>query len=165
MTKDRLFWLSLATALAFAALAGFAETQLRVDGMGVFDARLLGYTLAEARAYLAALTPDQAALYGGQFRLADTAFPALLALALLLCVRRHAKGGFRLALTMAVALYLAADYTENMLIGRLLKLGPEGITEQTVATASLFTQAKWAILALNLAAISLLWARNRRTTR
>jgi len=158
---DRLIWLSLCAALAFAALAGFAETYLRAGGMGVLDGRLLGYDLAEAGAYLAALSSRQTALYLGQFRLADTAFPALLALALLLWFRRWSAGGLRLALTLAVALYLGADYTENMLIGRLIELGPERLTEQAVATASLFTQAKWMILAACFGAALLLGLRAR----
>lgn len=165
MTRRGLTLLTLLTAIAFATLAGFAELRLRAEGMGVFDARLLGYGAAEARAYLAALSAEQIALYQSQFRLADTAFPALLALVLLLWFRRGARGGVRLALTLAVALYLAADYTENMLIGRLLDLGPEGITEPSVATASLFTQAKWAILAVCVGAAVLLWTRKERTTR
>ena len=153
MIGDRLIWLSLCAALAFAALAGFAETYLRGGGMGVLDGRLLGY--------LVALDPRQTALYLGQFRLADTAFPALLALALLLWFRRWSAGGLRLALTLAVALYLGADYTENMLIGRLIELGPERLTAQAVATASLFTQAKWMILAACFGAALLLGLRAR----
>ncbi|MFG6531619.1 MULTISPECIES: hypothetical protein [unclassified Sulfitobacter] len=167
MTGDRLIWLSLCAALAFAALAGFAETHLRAAGMGVLDGRLLGYDLPEVRAYLSALSPEQTALYLGQFRLADTAFPALLALALLLWFRRWSSGGLRLGLTLAVALYLGADYTENMLIGRLVELGPDRITAQAVATASLFTKAKWLILAGCLTAALLLGlrARNKRNLR
>ncbi len=164
MTRNGLTLLALLTAIAFATLAGFAEFRLRADGMGALDARLLGYGLTEVQTYLAALTPEQTALYRTQFRLADTAFPALLSLLLLLWFRRCTMGGLRLALTIAVALYLGADYTENMLIGRLLVMGPEGITAEAVATASLFTQAKWAIVAVCLAAAVLLWLRKERTT-
>ncbi|NUH67211.1 hypothetical protein HTT03_18145 [Sulfitobacter sp. S0837] len=164
MTRRGLSLLALLTVVAFATLAGFAELRLRADGMGVFDARVLGYGLDEARAYLAALTAEQTVLYKTQFRLGDTAFPALLSLLLLLWFRRRTRGGLRLALTLAVALYLAADYMENMLIGRLLELGPEAITRQSVATASLFTQAKWAIVAICLGAALLLWTRKERTT-
>ena len=93
--------------------------------------------------------------------MADTAFPALLALALLLWFRRWSAGGLRLTLTLAVALYLGADYTENMLIARLVELGPERLTAQAVATASLFTQVKWTILAACFGAALLLGLRAR----
>ena len=165
MTRKGLTLLTLLTAIAFATLAGFAELRLRADGMGALDTQLLGYGLAETRAYLAALSPPQTALYQNEFRLADTAFSALLSLLLLLWFRRCTVGGLRLALTLAVALYLAANYTENMLIGQLLLTGPDSITAQAVATASLFTQAKWAIVAICLGAAALLWLRKERTTK
>lgn len=144
----------------FLLLVQFSVGWLGTEAGGAFDGRVLGYGLTDARAYLGVLKAEQTAFYLGAFRFADTLFPALLAVTLVLWLRPLWRGAFRLAVLVLVAIYLGADYTENALVARLLEQGPEMITERAVTTASLFTQVKWGALAICLLAlIPLAWRR------
>lgn len=150
------------TIVYFLALAVFSIFWLSAGDVGAFDGHFRGYEFNTAKTYLAALTPRQSALYLGPFRIADTIFPALLALTLLRWFRHQTAQPMRLILTLLTALYLAADYTENMLVGRLLRLGADGITDQTVTMASGFTQIKWVVLIICLLAGVWLWLQSRK---
>jgi len=152
--------IGLASAILFAGLAVFSSVWLSADGMDVFDGRVRGYDLVDARAYLSALSIEQTGLYQGLFRFLDTIFPALLAVTLCLSFRRAARRGLRLAFLVMTALYLGADYTENAMVGRMLALGPDGINARTVDTASLFTQVKWGAFVICIC--GLIWLRVRR---
>lgn len=149
------------TIVYFLALAVVSIFWLTAGGEGAFDGHILGYGFKTAETYLAALSPAQKSLYQGPFRIADTIFPALLALTLLRWFRHQTAQPMRLVLTLLTALYLAADYTENMLVGRLLRLGADGITDQAVTTASGFTQIKWAVLAICILSALWLWFQSR----
>ena len=161
MTLRGLKILTSVTVVYFIGLAVFAVFWLSGADLGTFDSQFLGYAFGHAQTYIAGLTDDQIALYRGPFRIADTLFPALAALTLLLWFRRWTIGGVRLSLTLVTALYLAADYTENMLVGRLLAVGADGLSIGAVDAASLFTMSKWALLIVCFAAFSVLWWRAR----
>ena len=62
-------------------------------------------------------------------------------------------------MTALTSVYLVLDYTENMLVARLLKAGADGITPQRVALASGMTQIKWAAMIVCFGAA--LWLRFR----
>ncbi|MGC1496941.1 MAG: hypothetical protein WA790_14105 [Sulfitobacter sp.] len=161
MTLKGLKSLTVVTLAYFVGLAIFARFWLGAADLGTFDAQIFGYGLGDAQTYISGLSNGQIALYRGPFRIADTIFPALLALTLLLWFRRWTVGSARLSLTLVTALYLAADYTENMLVGRLLVAGADGLTMKDVDTASLFTMGKWGVLIVCLAAFLMLWWQNR----
>ena len=150
------------TVAFFIVLAIFSTFWLTAADIGAFDGHFFGYGFASTETYLRALSPDQLTLYTGPFRIADTIFPALIAFVHFRWFRRQTKGALRLGLTLVTALYLAADYTENMLVGRLLSLGATGITTESVAVASTFTQVKWAMLGLCLLAAAWAWFQSRK---
>jgi hypothetical protein len=131
--------LPLATLASLAVLGGFLCPQLIADAGGAlpFDLRVTGYSLAEAQAYLAQLSPAGVALYIGPVRLADTVFPILLTATLCLPLRRRGQLWFLPALA-----YGLFDLAENVAVARLLHVGPE-IEAHAVAVASGFTQAKY----------------------
>lgn len=150
------------TTVYFIALAVFSIFWLTAADIAAFDGRLFGYGFESTQTYLRALSPHQVALYTVPFRIADTVFPALVALTLLRWFRFQTVGTLRLVLTVLTALYLAADYTENMLVGRMLNLGADGITDLGVTIASGFTQVKWLALDLCLLAVAWTWFKSRK---
>ncbi|SMO97392.1 hypothetical protein SAMN06265173_13617 [Thalassovita litoralis] len=107
-----------------------------------FDIRL-GYTPAEARAYLVELHPVQAGLYAGLIRAVDTGFGVLFALWLWLTARGL---GARRAAWLALP-YLLTDLTENALVARMLAQGA-GAADLLIQIASAATLAKFAALAI-----------------
>lgn len=140
-----LYWaLPLATLAAYAILLGYLAPQITADAGGAmpFDLRLMGYSLGEARAYLAALSPEGAGLYLGPFRLLDTLVPMLVTATLCLPLQR--RGQFWFLPALAYGLF---DLAENVAVARLLHTGPE-VEAQAVALASGFTQAKFVALAV-----------------
>ena len=156
-----LYWaLPLATLATYAVLLGYVTPQLMADAGGgmPFDLRLMGYSLAEARAYLSALSPSGVALYLGPFRLTDTLLPMLVTATLCLPLRR--RGQFWFLPALASGLF---DLAENVAVARLLHTGPE-VEAQAVALASGFTQAKFVALgvAVLVAAFALVQVWRRR---
>lgn len=138
--------LPLASGAALVCLLLVLAPQLAAQSAGgtVFDLRPLGYSLAEAQAYLAVLTPQGAQMYLGAFRLADTLVPLLLTPTLCLPLRGRGQLWFLPALV-----YGLLDLWENLAIARLIHLGPD-VDAQAVALASSLTQAKFAALAVAL---------------
>ena len=151
--------LPLAAVASYAVLVGYLAPQLSAESGGAlpFDLRPLGYSLAAARAYLAALTPAGTALYLGPIRLDDTVFIVLFTATLCLPLRRKAELWFLPALA-----YGLFDLAENVAVARLLHLGAE-VDAGAVALASGFTQAKYvAVTIAAVLALFALWQRWRR---
>ena len=151
--------LPLVTVAAYLLLVGYFGQQLSAQSAGLpFDFRPLGYTLAEAQAYLSHLSPTGTALYLGPIRLMDTVFPILLTLTLCLPMRRRDQLWFLAPLTYGIL-----DLSENIAVARLLRAGPE-VQAQAVSLASGMTEAKFAALtvAILLALIALWQAWRRR---
>lgn len=134
----------LATLLVYGLLVGVLAPRLAAESGGLtpFDLRLMGYPLAEAQAYLAALTPAGQALYLGPIRLVDTAVPMLLALTLCLPLRR-----WDWPWTLPALMYGLADLAENWAVARLIRTGPQ-VDEGSVWLASNITQAKFGFFAV-----------------
>lgn len=152
-------------ALLFAALAVLSNLWLQPAGQLVFDSRVAGYSLAEARAFLEVLNADQVALYLGLFRWIDTVFPVLLAVTLVaLIANRKGRDLLRGVAAIAAFLYLFFDLRENALVARMLKTS-ENLSEELVASASMATMVKWGALAVSFGV--LLWViwRERRGAR
>ena len=130
-------------------------------GALLFDARLTGYGVDEARALLVALGQEGRALYLGRQQVLDTAFPALLALSLILAARRFARpASGRVVMALAV-IYAGFDYSENAAIARMLVAGPDGLTPDMAQLASRLTIAKYAALALTVALLGVAAWRRR----
>ncbi len=138
--KTQNWALPLASAASYALLVLYLAPQLSAQSAGglPFDLRALGYSLAEAQAYLAALTPEGTALYLGPIRLNDTVFPILFTATLCLPLRRREELWFLPALAYGIF-----DLAENVAVARLLRAGPD-VQAGAVALASGFTQAKFA---------------------
>ncbi len=143
---DRLFrWL-----LPLAALAVWGHQILvlyprlaALSGHGTpFDLRVFGYTLTEAQAYVARLSPEGLALYLGPIRVEDTLLPLVLMPALLLPLQGRGQLWFLPALV-----YGLADLGENIAVAKILRAGAE-MQASDVILASTLTQAKFAGLAV-----------------
>jgi hypothetical protein len=143
---DRLLLVTgLAAVALFLLLWVLGNVRLTAKDLGIFDARLLGYTHGQAQEYLRALSPEQSGYYRRVFQRIDTVFPALLTFTLVGIIWRQSgrMGRVLLAgLTLFPLVYLLADYTENYAVARMLQVGPslsQGLAEQ----ASTATQTKW----------------------
>ena len=141
--------LPLVTALVYGVLAIWLGGQLsaQTGGLMPFDLRLTGYDLAEARAYLRAITPDGVALYLGPVAWADTLFPLLMGLCFLWWMRPFA-GVFGMVCVLAAMAYVALDWGENWAVARMLEAGPDWVTLADVERASAMTVGKFAAFAL-----------------
>ncbi|MEO8242445.1 MAG: hypothetical protein ABI832_09025 [bacterium] len=146
-----LWALPVVTLAAFGVLALWFEPQVQAAAGGLlpFDLRVTGYSLAEARAFLTALTPDGLALYQGPVRATDTLVPILCTLTVCLPVRYWHWGWTLPALT-----YGLLDLAENLAVSILLKTGPT-VEAGPVMIASTLTMAKFAAFAV--AALIALW--------
>ena len=150
--------LPIAAALSYAVLVGWygRQVQAAAGGLMPFDLRWSGYGPAEAREFLAALTPEGRGTYLGPVRITDTLFPILFTLTLCLPLRGWSAPWFLPALA-----YGLLDLAENMAVARLLHAGPE-VAAGPVAFASALTMAKFAALVVALGlALRGLWAKWR----
>lgn len=109
------------------------------NGLTPFDLRPGGYSLEEARAFLAALTPVGLAQYEGPQRWLDIAYPALLAATLGSAawqLTRTTPEWVRLVLLLLIGVGMSFDYLENLHVARMLAAGPEALTAPLVEAAS-----------------------------
>lgn len=150
--------LPLLTVLAFGLLAGWygPQVQAAAGGLWPFDMRAAGYGLAEARAFLTALSPEGRALMLGPVRVTDTVFPILFTLTL--CLPLRGRGWVWCLPALAYGLL---DLAENMAVAVLVRAGPE-VAAGPVALASGLTIGKYVALVLALVlALAALWQRRR----
>ena len=150
--RNWLNWvIPLGAVAAYAVLVGWfgPQVQAAAGGLTPFDLRPLGYNLADAQAFLTALTPAGRDIYLGPVRIDDTIFPVLFTLTLCLPIRRWA-----LSWTLPALAYGLLDLAENMAVAVLLRAGP-AVEAGQVAWASGLTQAKFASVAL--AVVIALW--------
>lgn len=116
------------TALILMAMELWSLPALRrfAGGQEAFDLRLSGYGLAEARAYLAALSEGGRQFYLTVQQGLDMVFPAALALSLI-GITRRLTGGVPLALIGGFALLCAGfDYLENAAVRGLVLSAVDG---------------------------------------
>lgn len=155
-------WLTRACGLAalfcFVVLAVLSKTQIEPGGMVIFDSRLAGYSLEDARAFVAALSADQRAAYLGPFRVIDTVFPVLLTAYLWRNIWVGTTGesaGMRTSALLGPALYLVFDLMENAQVATMVRADAV-LDAALVGRTSTLTQAKWMCLALSL--LVMFWA-------
>lgn len=132
----------------FGVLVYLSYGQLMAGGQTVFDDQIAGYSVEQARPYLAALSEAQRQTYLGLFRWLDTGLPLFLALSLGLFIWREAgRVGAPLRSLMAASplVYMVLDLIENALVADLLRAGPE-VADAAIRQASMVTVAKFATL-------------------
>ncbi len=131
------------------------------DGLHIFDNRPLGYGLEEAQVFLRALKADGLEMYLNLQRKLDTLFPILFSIALpwaLWVMTDTWKKPLRIAICLAGFLGPMCDLTENYFVAALLRAGPEAITAEMVARASVFSVTKWSLdLVASLTFLILCW--------
>lgn len=146
--KRWLFWGLAATTLALYAVMltwSLPTISAAAGGLTPFDMRPGGYSLAEARAFLAALSADGLRFYETVQHRIDIAYPGLLALTLFLAIAAAAPqrlGRWRLALALPAIGVAAFDWLENGAVSAMLRAGAEGLTPALVESASLWTLLK-----------------------
>lgn len=162
--NGRVYWIVVATTLGVYAtmlLWSIPRISAEAGGLPVLDLRPGGYSFEEARAFLAALSPQGAAFYATVQHRLDTAYPALLALTLAWSILRLAPAGWgiwRWVLAATAIPGMVFDYLENLAVSALLALGPEGITPQMVEAASFRSQAKAAATSVSMTILLVLLA-------
>ncbi|QXT39554.1 hypothetical protein [Gymnodinialimonas ceratoperidinii] len=161
MTEGRA-WRGLAglTAALYGGLAWlwFAALVPEAGGMSPFDARLAGYSAAEGRAFLQALSDQGRAVYLGDVHRLDTVFPIALAALLGWPLWRRPSGAWRI-LALLPLFYLGADLIENARVAALLRA--EAPSDPMFLAASRATVTKYAFLILSAIALGGVYMRTR----
>lgn len=145
---QRFFWaLAAATVAVFGTLVLWIAPKISAEAgeQLIFDERL-SYTNADAVKFFDALTPKGAALYLDEFRMLDTAFPALLALTLCVAIGHLTQDWRRFPRQIALTpplLGAAFDMMENSAVATMLRAGADGLTPAMVSSASAWTTVKW----------------------
>lgn len=117
----------------------------QAGGLEAFDLRPIGYSYADAQAFLTALTPQGADFYLSVQHLLDSIYPALLAITLffaIVMISPKRLGGWRWIIALIAIPGSIFDYLENAAVSGMIAVGPGGITEAEVARASLWTLLK-----------------------
>ena len=161
-----LFWTCFAAAMAIYitmirwSLPAVTEA---AGGLAPFDMRPLGYTLADARAFLAAIDPETIKFYRNVQLNLDLFYPALITISLFLGIYLMLParlGAWRWAIAALPLPIAPFDYLENNLIRVMLASGPEKISADLVSAASRWTVLKSSFTTasmLLLIALSLWW--------
>lgn len=151
-----IFWLMFAVMTGiYLLMALWSSPHIAADtgGLLMFDLRPTGYSFDEASAFLSALSEGGRLFYLNVQQVMDMAYPALLAVVLVMAFTHLFRGLPRI---LAIVLALAGsgfDYLENAAVAVMLQAG-DGLSEAMVATAS-----RWTVLksgAVTLALIMLL---------
>jgi hypothetical protein len=161
-----LFWTCFAAAMAIYTIMIRWSLPAITDaagGLAPFDMRPLGYTLADAKAFLTAIDPGTIKFYRDVQLTLDLFFPALITISLFLgiyLVLPTRFGAWRWAIAALPLPIAPFDCLENKLIGVMLASGPEKITADLVSTASRWTVLKSSFTTasiLLLVSLSLWW--------
>lgn len=153
--------LALLTAILYSGLAWLWYVELipGADGLQPFDSRFFGYTAAEGRVYLAALSEEARQVYLGDVRLLDTVFSMCLAGLLTWLLVRRAPGVWRALATLPMA-FLVADLLENARVAAILLHGAP--TAEMFGAASAATVAKYGFLMLTAIALGAVFVTTKR---
>ncbi len=169
MSWRHAYWVIFVAAFAvYAVMVVWTLPAITTEAGGLtpFDLRPRGYSLAEAQAFVDALSGRGRDLYTGPQRLLDLFYPGLLALVLLGAILTLVAGrGMRATLIVMTFIGMAADYAENYRIGEMLGWnGP--LPEELVKAASTLTVTKstmtgLVMLAVLAAVVLMAWRRWR----
>lgn len=164
------FWVLAAVTLANYAIMVFwslPKISAAAGGAMPFDLRPFGYSYEEARAFLAALSPDGASFYLNVQHRLDLTYPALLAATLFFAIRALTPTRFPLpgwVVALVAVPGAVFDYLENASVSAMLEHGAADVTPGLVARASLWTLLKSAfstiaMIVLLVLAAAALWRR------
>lgn len=148
--------LTIATVVVYALLLGVGALLLvpASDGQLPPDAWITGYDAPQVAAWLVAMGEEGRAIYLGPVNWLDTLFPPLLGLLLASVIWRLGRGW----LAVVPFLYTATDLWENTVLRGIVRSGDASFAEH----ASSLTQGKYALLALALALLWMVWRDHRR---
>lgn len=151
--------LTLVTLATYVLLVGLgsAHLMLGAERLWPFDMRVLGYSQADAKAYLSLLSPEQGQFYIGTLRRIDTAFPMLLGLWMGTCLwatTGNLHPWSRVILLVVPASYTVMDLCENALVADLVQGFQTWPNPELVALASSYTVTKFVTLAVALALVA-----------
>lgn len=148
--------LTIATVVVYALLLGVGAFWLVPASEGQLppDAWITGYDAPRVAAWLAAMGEEGRALYLGPVNWMDTLFPPLLGLLLASVIWRLGRGW----LAVVPFLYTATDLWENSVLRGIVRSNDPALAEH----ASSLTQGKYALLALALALLWMVWRDHRR---
>lgn len=148
--------LTIATVVVYALLLGVGALLLvpASDGQLPPDAWITGYDAPQVAAWLVAMGDEGRAIYLGPVNWLDTLFPPLLGLLLASVIWRLGRGW----LAVVPFLYTATDLWENAVLRGIVRSGDASFAEH----ASSLTQGKYALLALALALLWMVWRDHRR---
>jgi len=147
------------TVVNYAMMLVFSVPKLlkAADGMWLFDARIMGYSVEYATEYLTTITPEGRLFYLEVQQMLDTFVPALLAISLMLTLYRLAP---RLpALFLFPASGALFDYYENASVAQMLLTNAPD--QALVEVASLLTGLKFTSIAISLLAILWFWRKGK----
>ncbi len=147
-TKRTAFWLLLAVTLAVHGtmlLWSLPQVSRAAGGLAPFDMRPSGYSVDEARAFLAALSGEGRQFYAVVQHRLDWFYPALLAATLYCAVAAllpGPRGYWRWLVAAPVMSVMFFDYAENAAVAALLSADPASLDAAAVERASHWTVLK-----------------------
>lgn len=142
---QRAFWLCFTAAMAIYLTMVFWSVPFIVgqaNGQVPFDMRPMGYSIDDARAFLAALSEDGRAFYLDVQQKLDLAYPALLGLALILGLQLALRRPWGTVFGLVALMATAADYFENHIVSGMLQVPVDQLDTVTVQVASFLTMSK-----------------------
>jgi hypothetical protein len=151
-----LFWsIAAATVAVYLVMVAWSLPRIAVaaGGLAPFDMRPTGYSAEEGRAFLAALSPEGRSFYLDVQHRLDLLYPGLLALTLILALRRLAPGWPGLVLSAIALAGAGFDWAENAAVTGLLTQEPE---DSALILANRLTLAKSACTTVALTALLVL---------
>lgn len=157
-TRKILLWVSGSVTVIIMAVMNLwliPAIEAGTEGMRFFDMNSFGYSLEQARAFLASLSP-------GGMRLAlhtqlplDFFYPVAYSAFFILVMK--ALTGKRTAFEIIPALLFVSDYTENILTVSILKAG--AVTEKLARIASAVTVTKSMLMYLTFLIVIIMFIR------
>jgi len=138
--------LAAATVAVYLVMVSWSLPYIaaQAGGQMPFDMRPGGYGFEEARAFLAALSPQGNAFYRDVQHRLDLFFPGLIAATLYFAIAALLParlGRWRYVAALPVVLTAIFDWAENAGVSAMLAAGAEGVTREMVASAS-----RWSVL-------------------
>lgn len=163
---QRWFWVCASITLCLFAtmtLWSFPRIEMLAGGLAAFDLRITGYSEADTRAFLAALSDDGYVFYLTVQQRLDVFFPAFLAASFMLASTLLFRIQFARIMYVVILLGLASDYLENRTVATLLRM-PDAVDPVMIEAASMCTVAKFLSLGMVLVILAIgvasrLWVR------
>jgi len=150
------YWLIFAAMLVVYGAMVIWTLPAISDGAGglmAFDLRPTGYSVSDARTFLASLSDEARAIYLGPQAWLDMAYPALLGLVLVGALRALVgHPALRRVLMLMVFASVLADYYENFLVAQML-VENEAASDALISSASRATIAKSALAGVVMVAL------------